>query len=342
MRPGGTMGKVNWATDIKPYQKPDHKKSYWQIINSLSLYIGFWFLAYQAYQVSAWLLIPVALFSQLVFLRLFIILHDCGHGSFFKDKKRRTFWGTFFGILTFTPYEQWTAEHADHHKHSGNLDHRGRGDVWTLTVEEYEKASAAKKFLYHIYRFPPFMLIFGGIYNFIIMHRFTTRQDKAKQRNSVYITNVGIVLMGLIVSALTTFEFYAIFQFFVVVFGGLFGIGLFYVQHQFEGVYWKRGKEWDYEEAALHGCTYLKLPKIVQWASGNIGFHHIHHLSPMIPNYELENCYNAQKVFQIPQVTITWKDLVKCFSLHLYDEKNEELLTFKQAKALNSTPVMIY
>ena len=325
------MSKINWAKMIKPYQKPNRLKSYWQIINSFTLFIGFWLLAYQAYQISIWLTIPVALAAQLVFLRIFIILHDCGHGSFFRKKKERDFWGTICGIVTFTPYHQWASEHADHHKQSGDLDKRGRGDVWTLTLKEYQDASYAKRVFYKLYRFPVFMLTIGTLYNFVIMHRFTFSPDGDKERASVYITNLGILVMGGFISALSSWEFFLTYQFAMVFFGGAFGIGLFYVQHQFEGVYWNRSKDWDYETAAVYGSSYLKLPRILQWASGNIGFHHIHHLSPMIPNYELENCYNEQEYFHMPELTLTLADIGKCYSLHVYDEETQQLLTFKQA-----------
>lgn len=334
------QNKINWATMIKPYQKPNRLKSYWQILNSLVIFTGLWFVAYEAYQVSVWLTIPVALVAQLVFLRLFIILHDCGHGSYFKKKKERDFWGTVCGIITFTPYHQWASEHADHHKGSGDLEKRGRGDVWTMTLQEYKDASWFKQTFYRLYRFPVFMLTIGTIYNFIVMHRFTTSLDGEKERRSVFVTNIGIIIMGAIISAFTSLEFFLVYQLSLVMFGGAFGIGLFYVQHQFEGVYWSRGKEWDYETAAVYGSSYLKLPRILQWASGNIGFHHIHHLSPMIPNYELERCYNEQSYFQMDELTITLKDIARCYNLHLYDEDSGRLLTFKEGINLISEPIM--
>ncbi len=334
------MKKINWATMIKPYQQPNRLKSYWQIINSFTLFIGFWFLAYEAFQYSVWLTIAVALLAQPAFLRLFIILHDCGHGSYFKKKKERDFWGTICGVITFTPYHQWAFEHADHHKTSGNLEKRGRGDVWTLTLQEYNDSSWGKQLFYRLYRFPAFMLTVGTIYNFIVMHRFTTSLDGKKERRSVYMTNLGILLMGALISSVTSLEFFLIYQLSLVMFGGALGIALFYVQHQFEGVYWSRTQDWDYETAAVYGSSYLKLPRFLQWASGNIGFHHIHHLSPMIPNYELERCYREQEYFHIEELTITLKDIARCYNLHLYDEDTGRLLTFKEAKQSTAEPLM--
>lgn len=317
---------------IKPFQGADSLRSTWQLVNSLTLYVLFWVLGYAAFKLSPWLVIPVALIAQLAYVRIFIIFHDCGHGSFYRQKKWRTFWGYLTGILTFTPYHQWTTEHATHHKHSGNLDTRGRGDIWTMTVEEYGKASTFQKILYRIYRFPPFMLLGGGFLIFVLMYRFTTKHDGAKERRSVHITNLGILSMAVVISLLTSFQFYLLFQLTVVVFAGLFGIGLFYVQHQFDGVYWRNSEEWDYEQAALEGCSYLKLPKLLQWGSGNIGFHHIHHLSALIPNYRLEEVYNKFEIFQKDEVVLTMKDLVRCFQLNLYDAKTKKMIRFRDLK----------
>lgn len=326
------MERVNWSTMIKPFQGASHKRSYWQLANSLALYTFVWVVGFYAYQLSAWLLLPCALLAQLAYVRIFIVLHDCGHGSFFNKKRLRSFWGSICGILTFTPYHQWTAEHAAHHKTSGNLAHRGRGDIWTMTVDEYCQASTLQKICYRIYRFPPFMLIGGGLFIFVIYHRFTTKYDGPKEKKSVYLTNLGILALGLGISWATSWQFYLLFQLSVVVMAGIFGIGLFYVQHQFDGVYWGEADEWDYEQAALKGCSYLKLPKILQWASGNIGFHHIHHLSPLIPNYRLEQVYDRFAIFQAKEVVLELKDLMRCFQLSLYDHKNKRMLRFRDLK----------
>lgn len=328
------MQKVNWKTMIKPYQKPDHFKSYWQIVNTLTLYVLSWVIAYKAYLISPWLVLPVAMLAQLFYARIFIIFHDCGHGNFFKSKKKRTFWGYLTGVLTFTPYHQWTTEHATHHKTSGNLDHRGRGDIKTMTIEEYENASWKEKFLYRIYRFPPFMLLGGGIFMFGILYRFTTKYDGKKEKRSVYITNFWIAVMAIAIASFTSWGFYLLFQGLTLVFAGCVGIALFYVQHQFDGVYWREQEGWDYEVAALKGCSYFKLPKLFQWASGNIGFHHIHHLSPLIPNYNLETVYNEHEIFRDDEVVVTLKDLVRCFSIHLYDAKNRKMVTWKEYRKI--------
>lgn len=325
--------QTDWRSIVKNYNKPVNWKSNWQVFNSFGLYILSWIVAWQAWQISAWLTLLVAAIAQVFYGRLFIIFHDCGHGNFYRTKKWRTFWGYMTGIVWWSPYWQWTKSHATHHRHSGNLDHRGIGDIWTLTTDEYEEASFWTKAMYRLYRFPLFEVTIGAIYIFFIWHRFTTKNDGKRERKSVYITNVAIILMAIAVSALTSFEFYAFFQFFLLFMGGFLGITFFYVQHQYEEVYWRETKDWDYATAAMEGCSYLKLPRLLQWASGNIGFHHIHHLSHNIPNYHLEKCFDENPEFQHPKI-LTLKDIWGCFMLGLYDAKNKKMLTFGQYKKL--------
>jgi len=176
--------EANWRKIIQKYNKIDKKKSDGQLVVVLCLYVASWFLAYAAYNVSLWLCLAVAMLSQVFFGRMFIILHDLGHGTFYKSRKARTFWGNLLGILWFTPYEQWTKAHATHHRHSGNLDHRGTGDIWVLTTEEYEKASVLKKLAYRICRFPPFVLLVGGMYVYFGAQRFYMKSDGAKEKRS--------------------------------------------------------------------------------------------------------------------------------------------------------------
>ena len=324
--------ETDWRKIVKKYNKPVNWKSNWQVFNTFSLYILCWVLAYYAWLISPWLTLLVAMIAQVFYGRLFIIFHDCGHGSFYRSKKARTFMGYLSGIVWFSPYWQWTKSHATHHRHSGNLDHRGIGDISTMTVEEYQNATIFEKLKYRIYRFPLVEIFLGSFYIFFIYHRFTTKHDGKRERKSVYITNVAIVLMGIGISYLTSFEFFAFYQFFLLFFGGALGILFFYVQHQYEEVYWRSGEEWDYETAAIQGCSYLKLPKILQWASGNIGFHHIHHLSHSIPNYNLEKAYDEQEYFRQSKV-LELKDIWGCLRLALYDTKSKKMIKFSDLKS---------
>ena len=323
------MMDTNWRKIIRKYNKVDLRKSNWQLITTLSLYIFAWFLAYEVYQISQWLCLGVALLAQVFFGRLFIILHDLGHGTFYKNRKVRTIWGNILGILWFTPFEQWTNAHAIHHRHSGNLDHRGTGDIWVLTTEEYENASLLKKLAYRICRFPPFVLFFGGLYVYFIAQRFYMKTDGAKEKRSVWVTNMGIVLMGLVISSLTSAKFFFFYQFFLIYFGSSLAVFFFYVQHQYEDVYWEHTDNWSYETAALEGCSNLEVPRWVQWASGNIGFHHIHHLSHNIPNYNLEKAYKENPMFQQATNLTLWECL-KCFQLALYDMNERRMITFRE------------
>lgn len=321
--------KTNWRKIIKKYNKPNATKSNWQILSTMALYIGFWFLAYEAYQVSAWLCFAVAAAAQVFYGRIFIFMHDCGHGSFYKSKRARTIWGYITGIVWFTPYQQWTKAHATHHRHSGDLAERGIGDIWTLTVEEYNEASMGRKLFYRVCRFPIFVVFVGGLYTYFGTQRFYTKADGPKEKKSVWITNLSIIAMGFIISSITSFEFFAFYQFFLLYMGSCLAVFFFYVQHQYEDVYWEKKENWDYATAAIEGCSNLKLPRIVQWASGNIGFHHIHHLSHSIPNYNLEKAFKENKFFQT-STTLTLWDCVKTFNLALYDFDRKEMITFKK------------
>ena len=331
------MKKTNWRKIIKNYNKPDFKKSSWQLFSTLSLYVISWFVAYYAFQVSPWLCLGVATISQIFYGRIFIMMHDCGHGSFFKSKKAETFWGYILGITWFTPYSQWTKSHATHHKNSGSLEERGVGDIWTLTVQEYREASVIKKFFYRVCRFPIFVVMVGGLYTFFGIQRFFTKQDGRKEKVSVLITNSSILVLGILISNLTSFKFFVFYQFFLLYFGSCLAVLFFYVQHQYEETLWCEKNDWSYEAAAMEGSSYLKLPKLIQYASGNIGFHHIHHLSHSIPNYNLETAMKENSFFQNP-TTLRLKDFGKCLSLALYDMKIKRLITFKEyAKNLKIT-----
>ncbi|MBD64645.1 MAG: fatty acid desaturase [Halobacteriovoraceae bacterium] len=332
----------DWRKIVKKYKRSDLAKSSWQLGSTLSLYILGWVVAAYAWEISPWLTLLVAALSQVYFGRLFIFMHDCGHGTFFKTKKARSFWGHVTGTLWMTPFWSWTKDHATHHRHSGNLDHRGVGDIWTLTTEEYEQASALKKFAYRVCRAPFFVLGFGGLYVYFISQRFNRKTDGKRERKSLWITNGLIVAQAVLIASLTSLEFYLFYQFFLVYFGSILSVFFFYVQHQYEDSYWSKGDGWDYQTAALEGSSYLKLPRIIQWASGNIGFHHIHHLCHSIPNYNLEKAFHENEIFKNP-TTIKLKDCVKCFNLALIDLKNEQMISFKEyKKSLKIVPTAKY
>ncbi len=291
-----------WRKVVNDYQNPDIRKSIWQLVNTLVPYIGLWVLMVYLMDISYWLVFALAILAGGLAVRLFIILHDCGHWSFFKSAKANHWVGSILGVLVFTPYFQWRQSHAVHHATAANLDKRGVGDVWTLTVEEFLEASWWKKLFYRVYRNPLIMFGVGPLLTFLILHRLPNNSYKKREKNSVHLTNLALIIIMLIMSWTIGLKNYLLIQLPVIWVASTVGVWMFYVQHQFEGVYWERAQEWDFVKAGLEGSSFYKLPKIMQWFSGNIGFHHIHHLSPRIPNYLLEKCHQENVIFQVKPV----------------------------------------
>lgn len=313
---------------LSTFQKPESLKSVWQLINSIVPFVLLWFVAYELLQVSIWLVFPVTVLAAGFMIRIFIIFHDCGHGSFFRSKKANDVWGVITGILTFTPYHYWRASHAKHHATSANLDKRGHGDVWMMTVDEYMNASRFERLQYRLYRNPLVMFVLGPLFILLITHRFVRRSANRSQKMSVYGTNLAILGIGVGLSLLMGFWNYLLIQFSILFVGVMAGIWLFYVQHQFEDVYWAREGEWDFVTASLDGGSYYKLPAVLRWFTGSIGYHHIHHLNSRIPNYNLPHCQRAIEDLNQPTKSIgLWKSL-KALGYRLWDEEKQTLVGF--------------
>ena len=283
--------------------------------------------------ISWWLTAPLAILAGAFLVRVFIIFHDCGHGSFFKSSRANHILGAITGVLTFTPYYQWRYEHAIHHSSAGDLDRRGTGDVWTLTVQEYLESSRWRKFAYRIARNPIVLFVLAPLGLFIFKQRVPMAGSPTRERYSVYWTNfaLGLIAIGLI--WLFGLKAYLILQLIVLLVAGSAGVWLFYVQHQFEGVYWERAAEWDYATAALKGSSFYKLPPVLKWFSGNIGFHHVHHLSPRIPNYYLPKCHDAEPLFQTVK-PITLFSSFKSFTFRLWDEQCRKLVGYRHLRTI--------
>jgi acyl-lipid omega-6 desaturase (Delta-12 desaturase) len=265
--------------------------------------------------------------AGLFLVRIFIIFHDCGHGSFFKSRLANDIVGFITGVLTLTPYYHWRWEHSVHHASAGALDRRGTGDVWTMTVEEYLKSSRWRRFAYRLARNPVVLFAIAPIYLFVIRQRFSSADANPRELWSVRWMNVAVFGVAVLLSWAFGIVAYVLIQLIIVAVGGGLGIWMFYVQHQFEDVYWERDQEWDFTAAALQGSSFYKLPKILQWFSGNIGFHHIHHLSPRIPNYNLERCHKADPMFrEVEPITIL--SSLKSLTFRLWDEKLGKLVSF--------------
>ncbi len=254
-------------------------------------------------------------------------------GRFSSQNAPTTLWDIITGILTFTPYYNWRQHHAVHHATVADLDRRGVGDILTLTVAEYQALSPWKKFGYRLVRNPWIIFTIGSLGVFLIGHRFYSRKDGRRERNSVLWTNLALLLIIVLLSAIIGFKAFVLVQLPILFLGTSVGVWLFYVQHQFEGVYWARHTRWDYLSAALQGSSFYKLPRVLQWFTGNIGYHHIHHISPRIPNYFLEKCHKEQAMFQ--QVKpLTLRSSLKSLSLRLYDEDAKRLVGFRSIRPM--------
>jgi omega-6 fatty acid desaturase (delta-12 desaturase) len=323
----------NWRKLVAPYQQPDLRRSLWQIATSIPPYLLLWGLMVWSLQTSYWLTLLLAIPAAGFMMRTFIILHDCGHGSFFKSQRANTIVGTISGVLTFTAFHYWTRDHAVHHATAGDLDRRGVGDVDTLTVKEYLALSPMRRFVYRMMRNPIFMFFIGAPLVFLVVHRIPRPGVGKRERNSVWWTNLALVAIISLLSLAIGFKNFVLVQYPILAIGTAAGVWMFYVQHQFEGVYWRRHNEWDYLTSALRGASYYKLPRLLQWFSGNIGFHHLHHLSPRIPNYNLERCQKENPTFNCVE-PLSLRTSLHSLRLRMYDEERRQLIGYRELKQL--------
>ena len=323
-----------WRKIVNNYQNPDIRKTIWQLVNTLVPYVILWVLMILIIDYSYWLVLPLAFLAGGFVVRLFIFFHDCGHFSFFKSAKANHLVGSILGVLVFTPYYQWRQSHAVHHATAGNLDKRGVGDVWTLTVEEFLAAPWWKQLYYRVYRNPLIMFGVGPLLSFLILNRLPSKKYGKRERNSIHWTNLALVVFIALMSWVIGFKNFWLIQLPVIWVASTAGVWLFYVQHQFEGVYWERAQDWDFLKAGLEGSSYYKLPKVLQWFTGSIGFHHIHHLSPRIPNYLLEKCHLENPIFQVKPIKLL--SSFKSLTFRLWDEKKRQLVNFKYLKLYRS------
>jgi omega-6 fatty acid desaturase (delta-12 desaturase) len=317
-----------WKRIVAEYQEPDALRASWQLVNTFGAYAAVWALIHVSLSVSWWLTIPLAVLAGGLLVRVFIIFHDCGHGSFFRSRLANDVWGFVAGVLTFTPYYHWRWEHSLHHATAGHLDRRGVGDVWTLTVQEYLEASRWKRFAYRLARNPLVLFVVAPLVLFVVLQRLPSRKASPRERRSVWWMNLAVLVLVAGMSAIFGFVPYLLVQLTAMAVAGSAGVWLFYVQHQFEDAYWERN-DWDFTAAALRGSSFYKLPRILQWFSGNIGFHHVHHLSPRIPNYNLERCHRSDPMFAEVQPVTFWSSF-KLATLRLWDERAKKLVGFRR------------
>lgn len=307
-------------------------KSFLQLFSTLIGYSFAWYLVYKFYHISYFLtIIPMVLVS-LFTVRLFIMQHDCGHGSFYDSSVLSSITGEILSVITTVPYQWWAKDHSIHHATTGCLEKRGNGDIDTLTINEYKEKGFLKRLAYDIYR-NPFILLGLGPFFLLAYHRlppFTFDKEWKKERNSVIRLNIYYTaIASIVVLKGITFQFLSVLIP-VMWFAWFMGIMQFYCQHQFENAYWANENEWSYKEACLKGSSYFSMPKIMQYFTGNIGFHHIHHFNSKIPNYNLEKAHNeimkdCPKEFSIV-TEITFKDVPRLLSLRFWDEKSKKLV----------------
>lgn len=323
---------------VEPFSKAETQTAVRQLVITLLLYVTGWVAMYFSLQVGYWLTLLLAIPTAGFMIRIFIFFHDCGHNSFLPSTRANRRLGFWLGILVFTPGEQWWKSHAIHHATSGNLDRRGVGDVTTLTVDEYLKLPILGRLGYRLFRHPLVMFGLGPLFMFLIKHRIAYPRFGKRETLSVVWTNLGILALAVGLNLLMGFQNYLLIQLPILWLGGMSGIWMFYVQHQFESSYWARHPEWEYIASAFEGASYYQLPKVLQWFTGNIGFHHIHHLSPKVPNYRLENAYNSDEILRRP-LTLTIRESLRTIPLTLIDEANDRMISFRDLRQMKNMPI---
>jgi omega-6 fatty acid desaturase (delta-12 desaturase) len=322
----------DWRALINPYARASHGRSIFQLVSTVGLLLVALVALYWSRDVSYLLTLALSLPTAGLLTRTFIIMHDCGHGSFFTSRRANDAVGVLTGFLTFMPYAKWRREHALHHASSGDLDRRGIGDIYTLTMQEYFSKGWTARLGYRLSRMPIFLLTIGPVYFFLHQRFPTLRKGAARDElMSVLLTNISVMgLIAILVMVLGTKTLLTTYlpAYYLSLLGGIW---LFFAQHQFEDAYWAEHEEWDYASAAIRGSSYLKLPRLMQWFTGNIGLHHVHHLAPKVPNYKLEAAHNSHPMFQLAPV-LQMPDAVKVLRLALYDEQQRKLVSFGEAR----------
>lgn len=316
----------DWYQTLRIFRPSNNLKATWQLTNTIIPYFCLWFLMIRSIQLGYpyILTLLLTLTAAACLVRMFILFHDCVHYSLFKSKNTNIFVGYFLSVFLFISFADWRFTHLRHHWTYANLDSRGYGDIWTMTKKEYENASRVQRLRYRIYRNP--LVLFGfGI--FLLSKRPSYFMVRPRERMDILFTYLVIIAVALSVSRIIGWPIYFLIQLPVVWLAGGVGIWLFYVNHQFEGGYWARKSEWDPLSAAMRGSSFLKLPAVLNWFSSNIGYHHLHHIDPMIPNYNLRKCYNKVPALQAKAPTTITK-IIGCFRLKLWDEELQKMVVF--------------
>ena len=326
-----TLQPAFWRERLSPYAQPCVKRGLLDLATSVVPYLALTAGMYALVDVSTLLVLALAVPAAGFLLRTFIVFHDCAHGSFFAGRTANKCVGVACALLVYQPFHSWRYEHAVHHATAGDLDNRGMGDVDTLTVAEYRELSRLGRVGYRLMRNPFVLLVLGPLWALFLEPRLVPGWARERFWRKIVATDIAIVAIIAALGALLGWGAVALVQVPSAMLAGAAGVWLFYVQHQFEGVYWVRNDSWSYAESALRGSSHLKLPKVLQFFTGNIGLHHVHHLSPRIPNYNLQRAHDENPVFHDVPTLSLW-DGIRTLRLKLYDEERGELVGFSAAR----------
>jgi omega-6 fatty acid desaturase (delta-12 desaturase) len=325
----------SWNEILKPYKGAHTGKSLFQLVTTLALFALGWYAMFRSLEVGWWLTWLLSVPTAGLFTRLFIFQHDCGHGAFFRTSGANNAVGSVLGVITLFPYQYWRRTHALHHATSGDLDRRELGDIATLTVDEYLARSGWGRLGYRIFRSMFVLLVVGPIWQFVLKHRLPLDIPRTWRREWASVLGTNLALAALLYVAHLTIGLgaFALVHLPLIMTGGALGIWLFYVQHQFEDTYWEHNPQWDFHRAGIEGSSFLDLPRALHWFTGNIGYHHIHHLASRIPNYNLRRCMEENPELQ--HVTrLSVRESLRCARLKLWHEEIRQLIGFRELRAL--------
>ena len=313
---------------LADYRVPSVSRSVWQLCSTLAGFVLCWALAWFSLRHSYLLTLLLAVPTAGFLVRLFILAHDCGHGSFFRSKQANDIVGSLLGVFTLTPYSRWRKQHAIHHATSGNLDRRGIGDVHMLTVREYEQRTPRQQWAYRVYRHPLVLFGIGPLLYFVVLQRLTFEpRTWKKERRSVHLTNLAMAASVVGMCWWLGWASFLLVHAPTVVFASSAGVWLFYVQHHYEAAYWRHQEQWDYVAAGLAGSSYYVLPRWLAWFTADIGLHHIHHVDSHIPNYRLAACFHDHPQLQ-QALRLTIRESLRCARLKLWDEESGKMVGF--------------
>jgi omega-6 fatty acid desaturase (delta-12 desaturase) len=323
--------RQSWKLHLARYLEVDRRTSLAQIASVLIPYLGTW-VAAALLRPGPWLAVGLGLFATVCLARMYSLFHDLTHNSLFESRAANRRWGHLLGFLLFTPYRWWQRQHSLHHANAGNLDERGPGEIYTMTVAEYERASRLRRLGYRLYRNPFLMLFVGPSLVFLFERRFPQRGMSPRILLSVLVTNVALVGWAFGWSAIVGWQTFLLIQGTTLVAGGAIAAWMLYIQHQYEETYYQSASEWQFERAALQGSSYLELPRVLAWVVGNANYHHVHHLSARIPNYRLRAAHEEQPMFARTPV-VTLRSSIDALHLKLWDTERGCLVRFPRRRA---------